>query len=194
MNPLKIINKNLNDHLAILKKDKKILQEKVIFLSNKIIRCFENNGKILIFGNGGSAADAQHFATELTVRLKKNRRALPAISLATDTSCLTAIGNDLGFKNIFKRQIEALANYNDLIIPISTSGNSNNILEAVKFCKKKKLFTFGILGNKGGKTNSYFENHYIVGSNNPSRIQEVHVIFWQTVCEVVENYYAFKKS
>ncbi len=193
MNSKKIIIKNISEHLRILKKDKFKMVEKIKIFSNQIIKCFENDGKILIFGNGGSAADAQHFATELTVRMKKNRMALPALSLANDVSALTAIGNDLGFKKIFKRQLEALSKNNDLIVPISTSGNSSNILEALKFSKNKKLKTFGIFGNYGGKAKKLCEDHYIVSSNNPSRVQEIHIIFWQTACEIVENYYASRK-
>ena len=140
------ISRNINEHLLLLKKDKKQIENKVISLFNEILDCLGKKGKVLVFGNGGSAADAQHFATELTVRLKKNRKALPVISLSTDTSAISAIGNDFGFKNIFKRQVEALGEINDLIIPISTSGNSRNILEAVKFSKKKGLKIFGILG------------------------------------------------
>jgi len=193
MNFKNTIVKNINDHFFLLNKDKKQIENKVLSLSNEILNCFRRKGKVLVFGNGGSAADAQHFATELTVRLKKNRKALPAISLVTDTSAISAIGNDFGFKHIFKRQVEALGEKNDLIIPISTSGNSQNILEAVKFSKKKALKTFGILGNKGGKVKKYCKDHFIVSSKNPSRIQEIHIIFWQTVCEIVENRYANKK-
>ena len=187
------ISRNINEHLLLLKKDKKQIENKIISLFNEILDCLGKNGKVLVFGNGGSAADAQHFATELTVRLKKNRKALPVISLSTDTSAISAIGNDFGFKNIFKRQVEALGEINDLIIPISTSGNSRNILEAVKFSKKKGLKIFGILGNKGGKVKKYCNDYFIVSSKNPSRIQEIHIIFWQTVAEMVENSYVDKK-
>jgi len=187
------ISRNIKEHLLLLKKDKKQIENKVLSLFNEILDCLNKKGKVLVFGNGGSAADAQHFATELTVRLKKNRKALPVISLATDTSAISAIGNDFGFKNIFKRQVEALGGINDLIIPISTSGNSANILEAVKFSKKKGYKIFGIFGNKGGRVKKYCKDYFIVSSKNPSRIQEIHIIFWQTVAEMVENNYANKK-
>ena len=110
------ISKNIIEHLRLLKKDKRQIENKVLSLSIEILNCFERRGKVLVFGNGGSAADAQHFATELTVRLKKNRKALPVISLVTDTSAISAIGNDFGFKYIFKRQVEALGEKNDLHI------------------------------------------------------------------------------
>ena len=187
-----IILNNLNKHLKIIKKDKSQIINQGVFLTNLILECFKNRGKILIFGNGGSAADAQHFATELTVRLKKNRTALPAISLATDTSAITAIGNDFNFSEIFKRQIEAIGNNKDLIIPISTSGNSKNIISAIKYSHRKKLSLYGILGNKGGKAKKFCKNRFIVSDNDPSRIQEIHIIFWQNVCELVEKTYALK--
>jgi D-sedoheptulose 7-phosphate isomerase len=185
---------NITDHLKILNSDKDQIIVKGIKLKDLITKCLSNNGKLLIFGNGGSAADAQHFSTELTVRLKKNRKALAAISLSTDTSAITAIGNDFNFNLIFKRQLEAISNKNDLIIPISTSGNSKNILEAVKYAYKRKNKVFGILGNKGGKVKKYCSESFIVSSKNPSRIQEIHIIFWQTVCEIVEDIYARKKN
>lgn len=185
-----ILLNNLDCHLQILKNDKLIILEKVKKLSKQIIKCINSGGKILVFGNGGSASDAQHFSTELTVRLKKNRKALPCISLSTDTSALTAIGNDFSFKLIFKRQLEALARTKDIIIPITTSGNSLNILEAIRFSKKNKNYIFGMLGNNGGKSKKYCNDFYSVSSNDPSRVQEVHIIFWHTVCEIVENYYS----
>jgi len=180
---------NIDYHIKLLKDHQKLLENKIQILSNLIISCYKKKGKILIFGNGGSAADAQHFSTELTVRLKYNRRALPAISLSTDTSAITAIGNDFGFKYIFSRQIEAIASKNDLIIPISTSGNSDNIIKALSFCNKKKIKIFGILGSNGGGSKKYCFDNFTVNSNIPSRVQEIHIIFWQNVCEVVENYY-----
>ncbi len=188
-----ITKKNILNHIELLNKDIGHIEKEVSNLSKQIISCIEKKGKLLIFGNGGSAADAQHFATELTVRLKKNRIALPALSLATDTSAITAIGNDIGFKFLFKRQLEALANKNDLIIAISTSGKSPNIIEATKYSKKNQIKTFGILGNKGGNVKKNCHDYFIVSSDNASRIQEIHIIFWQTVCEIVENFYAKKK-
>ena len=181
---------NLDCHLQILKNDKLIILEKVKELSEQLIKCINSGNKILVFGNGGSASDAQHFSTELTVRLKKNRKALPCISLSTDTSALTAIGNDFAFKFIFKRQLEAIANKKDIIIPITTSGNSLNIIEAVKFSKKNKNYVFGLLGNNGGNTKKYCDDFYSVSSKDPSRVQEIHIIFWHSVCEIVENYYS----
>ncbi len=179
----------LKEHIDIIHKDSNQLEKKIKSFSQMILKCFKQKKKILIFGNGGSAADSQHFATELTVRLKKNRIALPALSLTTDTSAITAISNDFDPNFIFKRQIEALSNPGDLIIPISTSGNSKNIIEAVKFSQKKKLKVFGILGNKGGLTKKFCNDFFIVSSNDASRIQEIHIIFWQITCQMVEEYF-----
>ena len=132
----------------IEKKDKNKIFEKLV---TQGINTIKSNGKIVFFGNGGSASDAQHLATEITVRYKKNRKAMAALSLVTDTSAITAIGNDFSFKKIFSRQIEALCKENDLAIAITTSGNSENIIEAVKQCKKQNITVFALSGNNGGK-------------------------------------------
>jgi D-sedoheptulose 7-phosphate isomerase len=189
-----LFDQNIKEHIKILKKDKNQIITKGNNLKELICECINNKGKLIVFGNGGSAADAQHFSTELTVRLKRNRKALPAISLSTDTSAITAIGNDFSFSKIFKRQLEALSSQNDLIIPISTSGSSPNIVEAVKYAKRRKIPVFGILGNKGGKSKIFCSDSFIVSSKNPSRIQEIHIIFWQTVCEIIEDIYATKNK
>ena len=130
-------------------------------LCKESIKAITKGKKIIFFGNGGSAADAQHLATELTVRFKKKRRALPAIALTTDTSALTAIGNDFGFKYIFSRQIEAIGNKGDICIAITTSGNSQNLIEAIKVANKKKLKTFCFSGNNGGKIIKYIKIIYV---------------------------------
>lgn len=190
----KILNKNLNIHLKLFLNNRTYIKKEIIRLSNLIYDCFNNGGKILIAGNGGSAADAQHFSTELTVRLKHNRVALPAIALTTDTSAITAIGNDFKFEKIFSRQIEALAKREDIFIPISTSGNSKNILEALKISNKKKVICYSILGGSGGKAKKLSKNKLIIKSNSPSRVQEMHIIFWQNVCEIIENKFRKKKK
>lgn len=186
------INKIFDDSILVISESKKISSE-IQKSVNLIIKCYKKGGKIIVFGNGGSAADAQHFATELTVKMNKFRKALPVLALTTDTSALTAIGNDYKFEDIFKRQIEALMTKKDILISISTSGNSKNIISALKYSKKKNYNTLNILGNKGGEAKKYSKNNFIVDSSNPSRIQEVHIIFYQNVCDLVENYY-FKKS
>ncbi len=188
-----LVKKNILTHLSILQTE----QNNIVKISNMfaktLIDKIKKGGKILIAGNGGSAADAQHFATELTVRLKKNRKSIPALALTTDTSALTAIGNDFSFDKIFSRQLEGIANKKDIFIGISTSGNSKNIIEAFKFCKKNKIYSLGILGNSGGKSKKYLNSHYSINFNDASRVQEIHIIFWQNICEIIEDYFSKKK-
>jgi len=143
--------------------------------------------KVLLMGNGGSAADAQHIAGELVGRFKKERKAIPAISLSTDTSILTAIGNDYGFEKVFERQIEALGNKGDVVIGISTSGNSENIYRAMKLAKKMGLTTIGLLGNDGGKIKNLSDIALVVPSKNTPRIQETHITIGHIICEGVER-------
>ena len=156
-------------------------------------KAIENKKKIIFYGNGGSASDAQHLATELTVRYKKNRKALPAISLATDTSALTAIGNDFGFKKIFSRQLEAIGNSGDIAVAITTSGNSANLIEAAKIANKKKILTFCLSGNKGGKLKKFTKYPLIIPSNVTSRIQVCEIFLGQIFCEILEEYFFSKK-
>lgn len=184
--------KNLNIHLQILRKQKKLIEKKVDDFADQIIKTILNNGKIFIIGNGGSAADAQHFATELTVRMRKNRIALPVLALTTDTSAITAIGNDYNFKKIFSRQLEAFGSTRDLLVAISTSGNSKNIIEAVKLSKKKNIKVIAILGNKGGLVSKINKDNFVVAHDDPSRVQEIHLIFYHNICQIVENYFSHK--
>jgi D-sedoheptulose 7-phosphate isomerase len=162
-------------------------------LCKESIKAITKGKKIIFFGNGGSAADAQHLATELTVRFKKKRRALPAIALTTDTSALTAIGNDFGFKYIFSRQIEAIGNKGDICIAITTSGNSQNLIEAIKVANKKKLKTFCFSGNNGGKIKKYIKNSVIVPSFATADIQVVQIFIGQTFCEILDDFFYKKK-
>ena len=164
-----------------------------IFFVRKVLRPLLRVKKLFFFGNGGSAADAQHLATELTVRFKKKRRALPAIALTTDTSALTAIGNDFGFKYIFSRQIEAIGNKGDICIAITTSGNSQNLIEAIKVANKKKLKTFCFSGNNGGKIKKYIKNSVIVPSFATADIQVVQIFIGQTFCEILDDFFYKKK-
>ncbi len=147
----------------------------------------ENGGKILFFGNGGSAADAQHLATELTVRYVENRKPIPAIALTTDTSALTAIGNDYGFEDLFARQIEALGGDGDIAIGISTSGNSENILKALQTAQNQGLKTIGLSGRDGGKMAAVCDLLIIIPSNTTARIQEMHITLGQMLCGALEQ-------
>ena len=155
----------------------------------KIYKKIKKGGKIYICGNGGSAADAQHLAAEFLIRLRPtfNRRALPVISLALDTSTITACGNDIGFDKIFARNLEALGSKKDVLIAISTSGNSKNILNVLKFAKKNKIYSVGFLGNKGGMAKKISNLNLIIPSSNTARIQEVHIFLGHYIFEQVEN-------
>ncbi len=153
-----------------------------------IIGAFNNKKKVLLCGNGGSAADSQHIATELVIRMSKpDRPALPAIALTTDTSCLTAGGNDIGFDNIFSRQVEALGNVGDVLIAISTSGKSENVNRAINEAKKKGMSVIGFLGKGGGSSKDLVDIPIIIPSNDTQRIQEGHITVAHIICGIVEN-------
>ena len=142
--------------------------------------------RILICGNGGSAADAQHFAAELSGRYVKERRALAGIALTTDTSALTAIGNDYGFERVFSRQVEALGRPGDLLVGISTSGNSPNVIRAVEAAKEQGMKTLGLLGRDGGQLKNLCDDALIVPSPVTARIQEVHQMIYHFWCEIID--------
>ena len=149
------------------------------------LKAIKNKKKIIFFGNGGSAADSQHLATELSVRYKKNRKAIAGMALSADSSAITAAGNDFGFKYIFSRQIEALGNSGDVIIALTTSGNSQNLIEACKIAKKKKIFTACFSGNNGGKLKKYVKCAVIIPSNITSIIQVIELLMGQVLCEFI---------
>ncbi|MDC0457583.1 SIS domain-containing protein [Alphaproteobacteria bacterium] len=161
-------------------------------ISNKILNVIQKQGRIYIAGNGGSAADAQHFATEFISKLSRDRNPLPAEALTTDSSIITAIGNDYGFEKIFSRQLLAKANPNDIFMGISTSGNSENILEAFKICNKMKVPTLLLGGNDGGEALKIAKYSIIIPSQVTSIIQECHIIAYHSICEYVENEIFFK--
>jgi len=150
------------------------------------VQSIRGGGKILFFGNGGSAADAQHLATELTVRYRRERAAIAALALTTDTSALTAAGNDLGFERIFARQIEALGRAGDVAIAISTSGKSANVLAALKQAKAQKLVTAALSGKGGGNLKGLADHLLLVPSDTTARIQEMHILLGQMVCGALE--------
>src|SRR3989338_1994813 len=148
--------------------------------------------KVLVCGNGGSAADAQHFAAEFIVRYKTDRKTLPAIALTTDTSVITAHANDYGFNTLFERQVEALGNKGDLFVGISTSGNSENVMLALKMAKEKGMKTVALLGKDGGKTKGMADLDIIIPSSQTARIQEAQMCIMHIVCELVENEFVAK--
>ena len=152
-----------------------------------ISNCLRNGGKVLLCGNGGSAADCQHIAAELTGRFLLNRRAIPALALTTDTSALTAIANDFDFDSVFSRQVEALGQESDCLIAISTSGNSRNVIKAVETARKMKINTVGLLGNSGGQIKQIVDFSIVVSSNSTARIQEVHIFVGHLICQYLEE-------
>ncbi len=180
-----IIQKSLNESSTLILQS--INFSKIILeISDLIIECLKNHNKIVLFGNGGSATDSDHFATELLGRYQLERQSLAAISL-TNPATMTAIGNDYGFENIFSRQCESLVNKNDVVIAISTSGNSLNVIKGIDLCKKKNAKTIAITGNDGGKLSSLTDISIVVPSNSTARIQEVHRLLIHIVCDIVER-------
>ena len=152
-----------------------------------IVETLQGGGKILLCGNGGSAADAQHIAAELTGRYKTERRGLPAVALTTDTSALTAIGNDYGYDRVFERQVEALATERDLLIGISTSGNSANVLNALDRANALGCVTLGFSGRGGGAMNERCDLNIVIPSDDTPRIQEMHILVGHILCEMVDQ-------
>ena len=151
-------------------------------------KSLKSGGKIMFCGNGGSAADSQHLATELVVRYQKKRKAIAAISLSTDTSALTAIGNDFSFDKIFSRQVEAIGNNKDILICITTSGNSLNIIKALKMAQKKEIKCYCLSGNKGGKIKKLSKNIVLIPSNKTSVIQICELTLGQILCDYLERH------
>jgi len=156
-------------------------------VASEICSSFERGNKVLLFGNGGSAADAQHIAAELVGRFKRDRRPVPALALTTDTSVLTAIGNDYGFEQIFSRQIHALGRKGDIAIALSTSGNSANVLLAADAAREMEMITVGLTGRDGGSLGSRVQYHLNVPHSVSARIQEVHIMAGHILCELVED-------
>ncbi|WP_265820798.1 D-sedoheptulose-7-phosphate isomerase [Geovibrio ferrireducens] len=159
----------------------------LIGISTEIVKCFENGGKVLIFGNGGSAADSQHIAAEFTNRFKMERPPLPAIALTTDTSALTAIGNDYSFEEVFDKQLKALGNTNDIAWGISTSGNSPNVLAALRTAGRQGMTTIGFTGKDGGLMRGLCDHLLISPSECTPRIQEIHIAAAHIICELVDE-------
>ena len=152
-----------------------------------IVKCFRKGNKVVLFGNGGSAADAQHIAAEFIGRFKINRKSLPAIALSNNSSTITAISNDFSFDSVFSRQCEGLILKGDVVIGISTSGNSLNVKKGITTSKKKGAITIGLLGNNGGSIKKCVDIPLIVDATETSHIQEVHRIIYHVICEIVES-------
>ena len=162
-------------------------KENIVSVISEIEKCYLNKKKVLVAGNGGSCADAEHFAGELIGRYKKKRKPLKSISLTADSSVITCIANDFGYEYVFSRQLNGLGKKNDLVIVFSTSGNSQNIIETLKVAKSKKIKSIALLGNNGGKCKKKSNYEYIVPSKSTELIQEVHHIICHYVSEILDQ-------
>ncbi len=176
-----------DEHLAVAAATRDAVREPFETLVEVCVASVKGGGKILFFGNGGSAADAQHLATELTVRYIGNRPAIPALALTTDSSALTAIGNDLGFENLFSRQIEALGRKGDVAIGITTSGNSTNVLKALEAARDAGLKAAALTGTNRAKLERVADPVLSVPSTTTARIQEMHILLGQMLCGALEK-------
>jgi len=162
--------------------------ERLLEVGKIMANALKEGNKVLLFGNGGSAADAQHIAAEIVGRFKKERRALPAIALTTDTSILTAVGNDYGFETIFERQVEALCMPGDIAIGISTSGESENVIRGLKKARDLGATTVALTGKKGGRLIDIAHYCFVVPSYDTARIQECHITIGHVLCEIIDHY------
>jgi D-sedoheptulose 7-phosphate isomerase len=184
-----VIIQQLKDHQETIQKVIDTLVPDIERACQLMTSTLQSGKKVLIAGNGGSAADAQHIAAELSGRFVKNRKALPGIALTTDTSALTAIANDYGYDYVFARQVEALAQPGDLFIGISTSGNSEVVLRAFKTAKEMGCQTLGLSGRDGGKMNGLCDLNIVVPSELTARIQEMHILIGHILCQAIDDLY-----
>jgi len=164
-----------------------LLLDKIEEVSQKCVDMYKNDNKTILAGNGGSAADAQHIAAELVGRYGFDRASIPSLALTTDTSCLTAIGNDYGYDKIFSRQLEGMGQSGDIFIGISTSGNSKNIINAFEVAKKKNILTVALVGKDGGEMAKLADIALVVPSDSTPRIQESHILIGHILCDIIEK-------
>lgn len=184
---LKQLDGYIEKHNQTIASVRGTLLPQIVSCAEMIISSLADGNKLLIMGNGGSAADAQHFAAEMVGRFRCERRGLPAIALSTDTSALTAIGNDYGFDAVFSRQVEALANPGDIVFGISTSGHSKNVIAAIEKANKIGCQTVGLLGKDGGELASSVTCELTVAGNETSFIQEAHIVIIHMLCDLIEK-------
>jgi len=184
-----LIEQEFQESIDLKNQVKEKLSEEIVEVAHALAECIKNGGKILLCGNGGSAADAQHFAGELVVRLSSDytRNAIPAIALSSDNFVLTACANDFGFEQVFSRQIEALGKPEDVLMCISTSGSSPNLIQAIEKAKEKQMRTIGLLGKDGGKMAKLVDFSLIVPSQRTQRIQEVHITMCHIFTSLIEK-------
>ena len=174
------------DHQAMFSKLGDLIPQ-ISQVAEELKACIKRGGKILLMGNGGSAADSQHIAAEIVGRFKKERRGLAAIALTTDTSIITSVGNDYGYDYIFARQIEALCRPEDVVIGITTSGNSKNVVAAIEEANKLGATTIGLTGGSGGKMNELCKYNLVMPSSETARVQEAHIFVGHSLCDLLES-------
>ena len=181
------VARHIQDSIALKETLLKTMVPSIEKAAAKLSECLKGGHKLIFFGNGGSASDSQHLAAEFVGRYEKERRALPAIALTTDTSILTALGNDYGYERVFERQVEALGQKGDVLFAISTSGNSKNVLRGVHKAKEKGLYTIGLTGGSGGELKNLADLAIVIPSKKTSRIQESHIMIGHILCECVDE-------
>ena len=182
-----MIQREMVAHQELFEKVIVLLQDDIQKVCEIVVRAIRNDRKILLFGNRGSAADAQHIAAELSGRYRKERQGLPALALTTDTSVLTAVSNDYGYNRVFDRQVEALAREGDVLIGISTSGGSLNVINALARGKELGCICVGFSGRDGGAMNKVCDVNVVIPSEDTPRIQEMHILVGHIVCQAIEN-------
>lgn len=189
-----VIDEHFQRHLGIVQKIKESLGPTIAAGAQELISALKAGNKVLLCGNGGSAADAQHIAAELTGRYQTHRKALPAMALSTNSSAITAISNDFGFDSAFARQVEAHGNPGDVLVAISTSGNSGNVAQAVRQAKGQGLFTLGLLGCQGGMIAPLVDRVIVVPADETPHIQEIHITIGHILCALVDQAFSAEAS
>lgn len=185
MNTQNLIRQSIDDHQSAVVALFAMIPQ-IETLAARLKQCLVAGGKIVLMGNGGSAADSQHIAAELVGRFKRERRGLPALALTTDTSILTAVGNDYGYEQVFSRQVEALCGTHDVLIGISTSGNSGNVVHAIETGKQLGIYCVGLLGGSGGKLAALCDMSLVAPVAETARVQELHILIGHILCELLE--------
>ena len=181
-----IIDLSITEHIKLAQKIN-YLKDDILYASKIIYALKETNNKLLICGNGGSASDSQHLASELVGRFEKNRQGFPAISLSNDSYSITAIGNDIGFQEIFSRQVESLGTNGDILLAISTSGTSENVINAVSMAKSKGIYCIALIGKDGGKLKDLVDLPILIDHKRTARIQEMHILIIHIICQLIEE-------
>ncbi|TKC15508.1 D-sedoheptulose 7-phosphate isomerase [Robertmurraya kyonggiensis] len=184
---LDILEKAMSEHQIVMELVKTKLRSDIELVAQRCKKAVTNKQTIFFMGNGGSAADSQHLAAELVGRFVKERKGLPALALTTDTSILTAVGNDYGYDEVFSRQVEALVRPNDIVIGITTSGNSSNILHAMVKARELGAITVGLTGKDGGMLKEISDHCIVIPSNTTARIQEAHILIGHIICEIIDE-------